>query len=513
MAVDKSIDYEIQGGVKNYRPSKMVKAPVTAKSSPDTPTAHLAYITPEEQDILIDLNLYGSLKGKPNRGPSGIPSLEGDFGGPGGFGGYQGGGGSRSDRDVSGYRDTGSGNYRASRREADVAARKEYEKNRAIREANERAADILAGRDPRLSGGMRAPGSRFGGLGNLIMSGIGALMGIPGLGLITGGFDKLKGGLSNLNETLGDFREKTTGYRTQAEYDAARQQRQLQGRLDNLYDRKSKGKSFSQKNIDMLESMGLQPSTAQNVLTGRDLKGFTESRGLQTPSDPFAMSIGPQPVNVPAREDPVSSYGLQDYGYDYGTAGAAVPTDMLAPTPVENVIQDVYSGAKNIGAKGNSFLDSLYNADLINQLGYQAFKNYPSDSATGPLSDARHMAAMNELSKSLSPFDNKFGNFIGDTAAIALGAINELPDFFRGANPAMLAAGLATNNPVTMRAGLDDKAVAAGMEDLSANYAGTYGTPNTTSAQQIYDQVFNTNRFASTGFAEGGIASLSNRRG
>ena len=331
----------------------------------------------------------------------------------------------------------------------------------------------------------------LGGLGSLIMSGIGALLGLPGFGLLTGGFDKLKGGLSNLNETLADFREKTTGYRTQAEYDAARQQRQLQGRLDNLYDRKSKGKSFNQKTIDMLEAMGLQPSTAQNVLTGRDLKGFTESRGLQTPSDPFAMSIGPQAVNVPAR-DAVSSYGLQDYGYDYGTAGAAVPTDMLAPTPVENVIQDVYSGAKNIGVKGNSFLDSLYNADLINQLGYQAFQNYPSDSATGPLSDARHMAAMNELSKSLSPFDNKFGNFIGDTLAYGAGLINEVPALARGFN----------------KENFD-----AIKEDLAANYAGTFGTPNTTTAQQIYNQVFDTNKFASTGFAEGGITSLSNRRG
>ena len=90
MSVDKKINYEIQGGVKNYRPSKMVTVPKIAKSSPDTPTAKLAYITPEEEKILIDLNLYGSLKGKPNRGPGGIPSLEGDFGGPGGFGGFQG---------------------------------------------------------------------------------------------------------------------------------------------------------------------------------------------------------------------------------------------------------------------------------------------------------------------------------------------------------------------------------------------------------------------------------------
>ncbi len=92
MSVDKKINYKIQGGVKNYKPSEMVTVPKIAKSSPDTPTAKLAYITPEEEKILIDLNLYGSLKGKPNRGPGGIPSLEGDFGGPGGFGGYQGGG-------------------------------------------------------------------------------------------------------------------------------------------------------------------------------------------------------------------------------------------------------------------------------------------------------------------------------------------------------------------------------------------------------------------------------------
>ena len=90
MAVDKRIDYEMQGGVRNYRPSEMVTAPRIAKSSPNTPTAKLAYITPEEEKILVDLNLYGSLKGKPNRGPSGLPSLEGDFGS--GFGGFRGGG-------------------------------------------------------------------------------------------------------------------------------------------------------------------------------------------------------------------------------------------------------------------------------------------------------------------------------------------------------------------------------------------------------------------------------------
>jgi len=131
-----------QAGVMNYMPSEMVTVPKIAKSSPDTPTAKLAYITPEEQDILIDLNLYGSLDGKPNRGPGGIPSLEGDFGSPtgqastgAGTGGTYsgGGGGSRSDNDVSGRRDTGTGNYRDSNRPDDVAARKEYEVNRKKR--------------------------------------------------------------------------------------------------------------------------------------------------------------------------------------------------------------------------------------------------------------------------------------------------------------------------------------------------------------------------------------------
>ena len=431
----------------------------------------------------------GGYQGGRSSGPAGGASAGGNYGGnknpSQNYGGSGQGGGTRPNPH------TKSGTSKTSKVTAKDFERSKREFIQNLNHNNAIRAAQTGQKFTPYKGGSRPKGG-MSGLGNLLMSGIGALMGIPGLGLLTGGFNKLKGGLANLNETLGDFREKTTGYRTQKEYEDARTQRQLQGRLDNLYDRKAKGKGFSQKNIDMLEAMGLQPSTAQNVLTGRDLKGFTDSRmGLQTPSDPFAMSIGPQAVNVPAG-DAVSSYGLQDYGYDYGTAGAAVPTDMLAPTPVENVIQDVYSGAKNIGAKGNSFLDSLYNADLINQLGYQAFQNYPSDSATGPLSDARHMAAMNELSKSLSPMDNKFGNFIGDTLAYGAGLINEVPALARGFN----------------KENFD-----AIKEDLAANYAGTYGTPNTTTAQQIYNQVFDTNKFASTGFAEGGIASLSNRRG
>jgi hypothetical protein len=60
--------------------SKLITVPIKAKSSKAHPEVHLAYITDKEQDLLIKKDLYGSLKGKPNRGPGGLPSLEGDFG-------------------------------------------------------------------------------------------------------------------------------------------------------------------------------------------------------------------------------------------------------------------------------------------------------------------------------------------------------------------------------------------------------------------------------------------------
>ena len=178
--------------------------------------------------------------------------------------------------------------------------------------------------------GYNKPKSKLGGILGTIA---GMMMGIPGLGLLTGGLGNLKG---KIGDTFEDFTGTMRGINpitgkpnTQAEYEAARQQRQLQGRLDNMYDRKSKGKNFSQKNMDMLEAMGLQPSTAQNVLTGRDLKGFTESRGLQTPqtfSDPFANTVGTTTkVNAPSN-DAVSSVtrdysGIEDYGVDINPQG------------------------------------------------------------------------------------------------------------------------------------------------------------------------------------------------
>ena len=78
MTIDKKINYDVQGGVKNYLgKQKEVKAPLKWQSSPDHPTTELAYITKAEKNLLIKKDLHKSLKGGVNRGPSGIMSLNG----------------------------------------------------------------------------------------------------------------------------------------------------------------------------------------------------------------------------------------------------------------------------------------------------------------------------------------------------------------------------------------------------------------------------------------------------
>jgi len=83
-----------QGGGPNYLgKQKEVTVPKKWLSDPNHVVAELAYITPKEQKILLDANIYGSLKGKPNKGPGGVMSLQGDLGGWGGPGGGNTGGG------------------------------------------------------------------------------------------------------------------------------------------------------------------------------------------------------------------------------------------------------------------------------------------------------------------------------------------------------------------------------------------------------------------------------------
>ena len=110
MSVDKKIKYEdkkpaMQGGGPNYLgKQKEVKVPVRWKSSPDHPDTELAYITEPEKQVLIALNMHGGLEdGKPNKGPKGIISLQGDLGG------YSAGAGGTSSGKGAGDADKGKG--------------------------------------------------------------------------------------------------------------------------------------------------------------------------------------------------------------------------------------------------------------------------------------------------------------------------------------------------------------------------------------------------------------------
>jgi hypothetical protein len=90
-------DYAVQAGIKNYLgKQKTATVPIKWKSGKDHPDTELAYITKPEKELLIKLDLHGSMKdGKLNKGPGGIISLNSGGSGNGGSGdGGSGDGGS-----------------------------------------------------------------------------------------------------------------------------------------------------------------------------------------------------------------------------------------------------------------------------------------------------------------------------------------------------------------------------------------------------------------------------------
>jgi len=63
---------------KNSYSGEVVEAPKYWKSGPGHPQTELAYITQAEKDALVDLDIHGTLKDGPHKGPAGITSLNGD---------------------------------------------------------------------------------------------------------------------------------------------------------------------------------------------------------------------------------------------------------------------------------------------------------------------------------------------------------------------------------------------------------------------------------------------------
>ena len=379
-------------------------------------------------------------------------------------------------------------------------------------------------------GGSRPKGG-ISGLGNLIMSGLGALMGIPGLGFLTGGLDRLKGGLGSLNETLGDFREKTTGFRTQKEWEDARTQRQLQSRLDNLYDRKAKGKGFSQKNIDMLESQyGLSPSTAQNVLTGRDLKGFTPSRmGLQTQitpmakptfSDPFANTVGTTANTI---NDAVSSN--------------SIPTVNGVPMiDTGSVYQDNLEFFDNLNkgiVKNNNTpmlnTDNLLQGSVIDQQPKKGIMQMISDAIFSPAGAAeidfsKLSQAQDKFEPSYPAFYDKNSSFQGNKYTGT--TKSDFVDFLAGGKFGLKTEDMFNKNINNLFKGVADNEIGTGFTDdatptyvrtgTGTDYTGYIDVPQTALGEKELGMLpggFFKARGGRVGYANGGLASLFTRRG
>jgi hypothetical protein len=329
MTIDKKINYNDQkltkdqqkkikpvkqaGGMNYLGKQETVTVPKKWLSSPDHVVAELAYITPREQKILLDKNLYGSLKGKPNKGPGGIMSLQGDMGSVGGgkggnTGGNKGDGPSARDRAMglqgkTGTKDksldVGGGGVDRSK----VGQFSQYGKN--VMAQNLKSPSFVSKLSNKLSN-IISPKNIFSGL----------------LGLINPAFGLFAKGLGYLGTKAQDLR----GYnpdgtpRTQEQYEQARRDRQIQGRIDAMTDRMLAGKTFSQKNLDSLLGMtdmyGNQFSTnlgnIDNV-RGSNLRGILNSD--------MPVGVAPMNVDVPTgilntmaidRFQPSYSFGIPD---------------------------------------------------------------------------------------------------------------------------------------------------------------------------------------------------------
>jgi hypothetical protein len=412
MSVDKRVKYDVQGGVKNYLgKQKEVKAPLKWQSSPDHPTTELAYITQAEKDLLVKSDLHGSLKGGVNKGPSGIMSLNG-YGSKDESQNVSGAAASAAETGSRNARDRAEMRAEFSRgikgpalapgvtpktaqdfRSAAINAGAGQNVNRGFFDS--RYNSTVTPREIALAKAYRNnPANRFAkgaysntrgfksrGLGSLLMGGLGLLMGIPGLGLITGGLSKL-GNLRGFNPD--------GTRRTQAEYEKARYDRQQQKRLDKLFAVKDRGYNqigfgdFTKKTmdftpgqqakIDALMAAGYTPSTARNIDSGRgsglrgDLNNVESLINATNLNDYQGYDLGLNEVpgygvnrfNNTVGPVPQLQQGIM--GIDVGQEDPAFENDLIAFNPgtkLDRTLKNMYSGYENLGIENPQMIDLM----------------------------------------------------------------------------------------------------------------------------------------------------------
>jgi len=270
-----------------------------------------------------------------------------------------------------------------------------------------------------------------GGLGNLLKLAIGGVF--PGAGLLMGGLNKFGKGITSLNDKIqnSDFGQSKT--------------------LVDYFNSKKAAKNASM-NAGIDQGINSANADAESEMLGLQTQMMPKAK--PTFSDPFRNTVGTTTqVNAPGNTS----------SYSYGAANAA---DVNEITPT-SYLDEFLNKPRNPKASGDIF-SRLYNPEQIADLEAKYGNEYGiTNTSTGKSSDARHMAAMNNLSNSLSP--GIVPDFIGDTGAFLAGLINEVPALGRGLNKQNLGE--------------------IG-EDIAANFRGSFLTPNKTTAEQIYGDVF-----------------------
>ena len=261
------------------------------------------------------------------------------------------------------------------------------------------------------SGGSRPKGGFKEGIASLMgkfnpLSLIAGLMGGPLAGLAMRGITGLKGGFKGFNEKMRGINPLTGEANTQEEYEQARFDRQQTNRLDKLYAAKDKGYNSlfgmkttdftpgQQSKIDMLEQ-NYDPTTARNVLTGRDLglrntlanNNQTQMMPKAKPifSDPFRNTVGTTTqVNASGNTQPQSSNirdysGIEDYGVDINPQG--IPKSIFESLYPEGNLQEIIANSK-------TQKDYNINAtkDLVENLPGGVVKEYFAPALAGALS-------------------------------------------------------------------------------------------------------------------------------
>ena len=372
MATDKKINYEMQGGMKNYLgKQKMVKAPLHWQSGPKHPKTELAYITKKEKDLILKKDLHNSLKGGVNRGPSGIMSLNGWGDRPGttapgqksgpetgkSFGDQE-----KVGRSVSTTVGSPHGKRTVTSRTKTVSPKDTFEQS-------------WSGPKGWFGGGgyrdLNVPGdtskghkSRFG-MGNLITGALSIFGGIPG---------KLMSVLSRINPAKLRGINPVTGLpNTQEEYEQMVADRKIQGRIDKMTNRMTLGKTFSQKNLESLlgETQTYGADVGKNFTTNLgniDSARASNLRGVLG-ADRFAHSVGPV-VGTPNRTNFNDFLGVNFNNNNTIGYENALGDNWASGTGIDNVrstdeLNTYVGGGKDGGRAGYAFGEEVTDESMM----------------------------------------------------------------------------------------------------------------------------------------------------